>query len=128
MTLLSVQGTALNKSRGDRKGLRRGQGHSAEAWEDQAQKSRIGAREVWREARRALRARDLGWEGRRLRLGAAKLRNPEWAAGPGGGAGAGPQGRPGAAPASAVAVETVVAAGRRVESPLLGGAALFAAL
>ena len=88
-----------------------------------------GGPEVPREARRALRARDLGWEGRRRRLRAARLRDPGWAAGSGGGAGgAGPQGRPGAAPASAVAVETVVAAGRRLESPLLGGATLLAAL
>lgn len=40
----------------------------------------------------------------------------------------GATGRPGAAPASAVAVETVVAAGRRLESPLLRGASLLAAL
>ena len=85
-----------------------------------------GGPEVPREARRALRARDLGWEGRRRRLRAARLRDPGWAAGSGGGAG--PQGRPGAAPASAVAVETVVAAGRRLESPLLGGATFLAAL
>lgn len=45
-----------------------------------------GGPEVPRKARRALRARDLGWEGRRRRLRAARLRDLGWAAGPGGGA------------------------------------------
>lgn len=74
--------------------------------------------------------RRAGDPGQSPRLGKNMASQPLPGTGPRvrGGARAGPQGPPDAAPASAVAVETVVTAGRRLDSPLLCGATLLAAL
>lgn len=124
LTLMSVRGAAPNKGQGRQEGAEKSRGTVGAQRIRRGAKVQDGGPEERREARRVLRARDYiagrGEEGLCER--------------PGVGCGAGTRGRGGAtgtvgaAPASAVAVETVVAAGRRLESPLLRGASLLAAL